>query len=131
MSSQYSQSSILKNFSRFQLDKESYDPKTFFALHDLNGDGFWNDFELEALFNLELEKMYNETNPDDDMNEKAEEMYRMREHVMKQIDVNQDRMISLQEFLSDAESQNAQPPKQENWEDLGQKKVWWETKDFQ
>ncbi|UMM40675.1 hypothetical protein L5515_017210 [Caenorhabditis briggsae] len=107
------------------LEKDQYDPKTFFALHDLNGDGFWNDFELESLFQLELEKMYNETNPDDDMKERAEEMYRMREHVMKQIDVNQDRMISMQEFLNDADSQNANPPKQEEaWEDLGQKKVY-------
>uniref|UniRef100_A0A8R1HK77 NUCB1-like N-terminal domain-containing protein n=2 Tax=Caenorhabditis japonica TaxID=281687 RepID=A0A8R1HK77_CAEJA len=106
------------------LEKDAYDPKTFFALHDLNGDGFWNDFELESLFQLELEKMYNETNPDDDMKERAEEMYRMREHVMKQIDTNQDRMISMQEFLTDAEAQNAQPPKKEEWEDLGQQKVY-------
>ncbi|EFP06551.1 CRE-NUCB-1 protein [Caenorhabditis remanei] len=107
------------------LEKDQYDPKTFFALHDLNGDGFWNDFELESLFQLELEKMYNETNPDDDMKERAEEMYRMREHVMKQIDVNQDRMISMEEFLNDADNQNSNPPKQqEAWEDLGQKKVY-------
>lgn len=68
--------------------------------------------------------MYNETNPDDDMKERAEEMYRMREHVMKQIDVNQDRMISMQEFLNDSDNQNSNPPKQEEWEDLGQKKVY-------
>ncbi|CAI2356397.1 unnamed protein product [Caenorhabditis sp. 36 PRJEB53466] len=107
------------------LEKEAYDPKTFFALHDLNGDGLWNDFELESLFQLELEKMYNETNPDDDMKEKEEEMNRMREHVMKQMDANQDRMISLQEFLTDNEAQNAQPPKQEEtWQDLGQQKIY-------
>uniref|UniRef100_A0A1I7U0Q8 EF-hand domain-containing protein n=1 Tax=Caenorhabditis tropicalis TaxID=1561998 RepID=A0A1I7U0Q8_9PELO len=107
------------------LEKDQYDPKTFFALHDLNGDGFWNDFELESLFQLELEKMYNETNPDDDMRERSEEMNRMREHVMKQIDANQDRLISMQEFLNDADNQNANPPKQEeNWEDLGQKPVY-------
>ncbi|EGT59283.1 hypothetical protein CAEBREN_03231 [Caenorhabditis brenneri] len=108
------------------LEKDQYDPKTFFALHDLNGDGFWNDFELESLFQLELEKMYNETNPDDDMKERAEEMYRMREHVMKQIDVNQDRMISMQEFLNDADAQNANPPKKddEGWQDLGEQKFY-------
>uniref|UniRef100_A0A1I7WGI1 EF-hand domain-containing protein n=1 Tax=Heterorhabditis bacteriophora TaxID=37862 RepID=A0A1I7WGI1_HETBA len=81
------------------MEKDSFDPRTFFALHDLNGDGFWNADELEALFQLELEKMYNETNPDDDPRERMEEMYRMREHVTKQMDKNGDRMISIDEFL--------------------------------
>ena len=54
----------------FQLDKDSFDPRTFFALHDLNGDGFWNSEELEALFQIELEKVYNDTNPDDDPKER-------------------------------------------------------------
>ena len=77
------------------MDKDNYDPKTFFALHDLNADGFWNEQEIEALFQAELEKVeftieftnqttqihnssfyfhkfkvYNETNPDDDPKEK-------------------------------------------------------------
>lgn len=71
--------------SILQMDKDNFDPKTFFALHDLNGDGYWNDDELEALFQIELEKVYNETNPDDDPRERIEEMYRMREHVVKQV----------------------------------------------
>ena len=32
------------------MSKDNFDPRTFFALHDLNGDGYWNDDELEALF---------------------------------------------------------------------------------
>ncbi|TMS36727.1 hypothetical protein L596_003823 [Steinernema carpocapsae] len=52
------------------MDKDTFDPRTFFNLHDLNGDGFWSAEELEALFQLELEKVYNETNPDDDPREK-------------------------------------------------------------
>lgn len=43
--------------------------------------------------------MYNETNPDDDPREKYEEMNRMREHVVRQMDKNNDRMISLEEFM--------------------------------
>lgn len=81
------------------MSKDNFDPRTFFALHDLNGDGYWNDDELEALFQLELEKVYNETDPDDDPKERIEEMYRMREHVVKQMDKNEDRLISLDEFL--------------------------------
>ncbi|KAJ8252726.1 hypothetical protein COCON_G00220380 [Conger conger] len=32
------------------LDPEDFDPKTFFNLHDTNGDGFFDEQELEALF---------------------------------------------------------------------------------
>ncbi|KAH7732148.1 Protein NUCB-1 b [Aphelenchoides avenae] len=106
------------------MDKDNYDPKTFFALHDLNGDGFWNEDELEALFQIELEKVYNETNPDDDPRERVEEMYRMREHVVKQMDKNNDRLISLEEFLQDQEAQT--PGKDEGWEDLANQKVYTE-----
>lgn len=36
------------------MDKDSFDPRTFFNLHDLNGDGFWNTDELEALFQVKF-----------------------------------------------------------------------------
>ncbi|KAI1725484.1 EF-hand domain pair domain-containing protein [Ditylenchus destructor] len=110
---------------RDHMDKQAFDPKAFFALHDLNGDGFWNDEELEALFQVELEKVYNETNPDDDPKERIEEMYRMREHVVKQMDKNGDRMISLEEFLKDSEAQDANKP-DEGWDDLGKQKIYTE-----
>ncbi|GMT36296.1 hypothetical protein PFISCL1PPCAC_27593, partial [Pristionchus fissidentatus] len=102
-----------------QMQKDSFDPRTFFNLHDLNGDGMWNSEELEALFQIELDKMYNETNPDDDPREKMEEMARMREHVVRQMDKNEDRMISLEEFLQDSEAQSQQKAP-EAWEDIGQ-----------
>lgn len=107
------------------MDKDNYDPRTFFALHDLNGDGFWNDDEIEALFRLEIEKMYNETDPDDDPRERMEEMYRMREHVVSQMDKNKDRLISLAEFLEDNE---AQKPNQEDegWKDIANQDIYTE-----
>lgn len=108
------------------MDKDSFDPRTFFGLHDLNGDGFWNDEEIEALFQIELEKVYNDTNPDDDPRERIEEMYRMREHVVKQMDKNGDRLISLQEFLQDAEAQAPESAKDEGWKDLGDQKIYTE-----
>jgi len=111
---------------RDKMDKASFEPKAFFALHDLNGDGQWSEDELEALFQLELDKMYNETDPDDDPTERIEEMHRMREHVVKQIDKNGDRMISFDEFLQDSEAQN-QNRKDEGWQDLqdlGQQKIY-------
>ncbi|VDP16981.1 unnamed protein product [Heligmosomoides polygyrus] len=104
------------------MDKDNFDPRTFFALHDLNGDGYWNAEELEALFQKELEKMYNDTNPDDDPRERIEEMYRMREHVTKQMDKNHDRLISLDEFLQHKEAQTLN--KDPGWKDLADEEVY-------
>ncbi|RXN21607.1 nucleobindin-2-like protein [Labeo rohita] len=81
------------------LDPEDFDPKTFFNLHDTNGDGFFDEQELEALFTKELEKIYDPTNEEDDMVEMEEERLRMREHVMNEVDTNKDRLVSLDEFL--------------------------------
>jgi hypothetical protein len=108
------------------MEKENFDPRTFFALHDLNGDGFWNDDEIEALFQIEIEKVYNDTNPDDDPKERIEEMYRMREHVVAQMDKNNDRLISLEEFLQDNEAQVANSVKkdEEEWKDIAKQDVY-------
>uniref|UniRef100_A0A8C9Z774 Nucleobindin 2 n=1 Tax=Sander lucioperca TaxID=283035 RepID=A0A8C9Z774_SANLU len=67
------------------LDPENFDPKTFFKIHDSNGDGFFDENELEALFTKELEKVYNPKNEEDDMVEMEEERLRMREHVMNEV----------------------------------------------
>uniref|UniRef100_A0A3Q2TLR5 Nucleobindin 2 n=1 Tax=Fundulus heteroclitus TaxID=8078 RepID=A0A3Q2TLR5_FUNHE len=82
------------------LDPEDFDPKTFFKMHDSNGDGFLDESELEALFTKELEKVYDPTNEEDDMVEMEEERLRMREHVMNEVDTNKDRLVSLSEFIT-------------------------------
>jgi len=81
------------------MQPEDWDPKTFFAMHDLNGDGFWEEDELKVLFQKELDKAYDPNKPEDDMVERAEESERMREHVMKETDKDKDRMISFDEFM--------------------------------
>ena len=48
--------------------------------------------------------MYDPNNKNDDMVERAEEAERMREHVVKEMDKNGDRMISEQEFLDQVSS---------------------------
>ncbi|XP_021563167.1 nucleobindin-1 isoform X1 [Carlito syrichta] len=78
------------------LDPNRFNPKTFFILHDINSDGVLDEQELEALFTKELEKVYDPKNEDDDMREMEEERLRMREHV----DTNQDRLVTLEEFLA-------------------------------
>ncbi|XP_054898415.1 nucleobindin-2-like isoform X1 [Poeciliopsis prolifica] len=82
------------------LDPENFDPKTFFKMHDSNGDGFFDESELEALFTKELEKVYNPENEEDDMVEMEEERLRMREHVMNEVDTNKDRLVSMSEFIA-------------------------------
>ncbi|XP_054851389.1 nucleobindin-1 [Eublepharis macularius] len=81
------------------LDPNEFDPKTFFNLHDTNSDGVLDEQELEALFTKELEKVYDPRNEEDDMLEMEEERLRMREHVMKNVDLNKDRLVNLDEFL--------------------------------
>ncbi|KAM3609073.1 uncharacterized protein V6R79_009402 [Siganus canaliculatus] len=98
------------------LDPEDFDPKTFFKLHDSNGDGFFDESELEALFTKELEKVYNPENEEDDMVEMEEERLRMREHVMNEVDTNKDRLVSLSEFI--AATQKAEFADKDEWETL-------------
>ncbi|KAI2666315.1 Nucleobindin-1 [Labeo rohita] len=98
------------------LDPQEFNPKTFFKLHDTNGDGVLDEQELEALFTKELEKVYDPKNEEDDMMEMEEERLRMREHVMQSVDLNHDRLVSLEEFLKSTEKKEFNNPKE--WETL-------------
>ncbi|XP_031717960.1 nucleobindin-1 isoform X2 [Anarrhichthys ocellatus] len=98
------------------LDPQEFNPKTFFKLHDTNEDGVLDEQELEALFTKELEKVYDAKNEEDDMTEMEEERLRMREHVMKNVDVNKDRLVTLEEFLKSTEKKEFSNPKE--WETL-------------
>ncbi|XP_017565862.1 nucleobindin-1 [Pygocentrus nattereri] len=102
------------------LDPQEFNPKTFFKLHDTNGDGVLDEQELEALFTKELEKVYDPKNEEDDMMEMEEERLRMREHVMKNVDLNRDRLVSLDEFLRSTEKKEFNNAKE--WETLDDKK---------
>ncbi|XP_016340515.1 nucleobindin-1-like isoform X2 [Sinocyclocheilus anshuiensis] len=98
------------------LDPQEFNPKTFFNLHDANGDGVLDEQELEALFTKELEKVYDPKNEEDDMMEMEEERLRMREHVMQNVDLSRDRLVSLEEFLKSMEKKEFNNPKE--WETL-------------
>lgn len=60
---------------------------------DLDGNGFWDQDEVKALFLKELDKLYTEGAPEDDIYERREEMERMREHVFNEADLNHDGLI--------------------------------------
>ncbi|XP_019745463.1 nucleobindin-1 isoform X2 [Hippocampus comes] len=107
-----------------RLDPKEFNPKTFFKLHDTNEDGVLDEQELEALFTKELEKVYNPKNEEDDMMEMEEERLRMREHVMKNVDTNKDRLVSLDEFLKSTEKKEFNTPKE--WETLDAKPAYTE-----
>jgi hypothetical protein len=64
--------------------------------------------EVKALFKTELDKVYQQGLPEDDMRERAEEMERMREHVYKEADVNHDRLISFEEFMAQTQRKEYQ-----------------------
>nr|SVE86310.1 EOG090X0B17 [Daphnia similis] len=87
------------------LSPDSFDPKTFFKLHDLDGNGVWDADEVKALFIKELDKAYDPNAPEDDMAERYEEMERMREHVFNETDTNRDYLISYPEFLEQTRKQ--------------------------
>ncbi|XP_031443222.1 nucleobindin-2-like isoform X2 [Clupea harengus] len=106
------------------LDPDDFDPKTFFNLHDSNGDGYFDEQELEALFTKELEKIYDPTNEEDDMVEMEEERLRMREHVMNEVDANKDRLVSLDEFLVATKKKEFLEP--DSWETLEQNQAYTE-----
>ncbi|UJR36200.1 hypothetical protein I4U23_028933 [Adineta vaga] len=80
-----------------KLDANQFTPKSFFKLHDINGDNLLDEGEIEAIMLKEAAKIHEDT-PDGDPVEEEEEMDRMREHVMKEFDKNNDRMLSLDEF---------------------------------
>jgi hypothetical protein len=58
-------------------------------MHDLDGNGQWDENEVRILFRKELEKAYDPNNPEDDMKEREEEMERMREHVFRSLGPSQ------------------------------------------
>lgn len=60
---------------------------------DLDGNGLWDQEEVKALFLKELDKLYQQGLPEDDMRERFEEMERMREHVFSEADTNRDGLI--------------------------------------
>uniref|UniRef100_A0A0K2VGS6 EFhand protein NUCB1 [Nasonia vitripennis] n=1 Tax=Lepeophtheirus salmonis TaxID=72036 RepID=A0A0K2VGS6_LEPSM len=97
---------------------QDWDPKTFFAMHDLNGDRQWDENELKVLFIKELDKVYDPNNRDDDMREREEEMERMREHVLKESDKDKNRLISFEEFM--AETRKEEYNKDPGWDTIDQ-----------
>lgn len=63
-----------------QMEKENFNVKTFFHLHDLDGNGFMDEYEIKTLLQTQVLDHYDENEPDFDEREMNEEMERMREY---------------------------------------------------
>lgn len=100
--------------------QQDFDPKTFFMLHDLDGNGLWDQDEVKALFIRELDKMYQQGAPEDDMRERAEEMERMRETVFMEVDRNKDGFIDYDEFY--AQTKRNEFKQDHGWQGLDEQK---------
>ncbi|XP_026500799.1 nucleobindin-2 isoform X6 [Vanessa tameamea] len=104
------------------MDPKDFDPKVFFVMHDVDGNGVWDANEVKALFIKELNKMYGPTGPNTDLHERAEEMERMREHFFKENDRNHDGLIDYNEFMM--ETQKPEFNRDEGWQPIDENQIY-------
>ncbi|XP_037277615.2 nucleobindin 1 isoform X1 [Rhipicephalus microplus] len=104
------------------MDPDDFNPNTFFAMHDLNGDGYLDPDEIAAVLNLEVKKMYRPDDNGTDPVERNEEVERMREHVLQEGDSNKDGLLSHQEFLDMTHRRDFE--KDEGWKGLDEQQVY-------
>nr|WBW70116.1 venom protein [Lampona murina] len=107
------------------MPRDEFNPRTFFAFHDVNGDGHLDVEEVEAILLPEVKKLYNPNNEEDDPTEMEEEFHRMREHIFNETDKNKDHLISLEEFLQMTEQQDFQ--RDEGWKGLDEQAIYSEA----
>jgi hypothetical protein len=70
-------------------DPDTFNPKTFFKLHDTNEDGFLDEKEVEAVVQRPAEKLHARGHGEAvDMAAIAEEAARMREHMFDLMDTD-------------------------------------------
>lgn len=65
---------------RDKMSRDNYNTKTFFHMHDLDGNKFLDESEIKILIEEELKEQYRPQDLDFDAKEKAEELERMREY---------------------------------------------------
>ncbi|KAF0290683.1 Nucleobindin-2 [Amphibalanus amphitrite] len=108
------------------MDKDSFDPETFFRMHDVDGNEQLDPVETMALFKSELDKLYNSS--DADPREREEEMNQMRETTYKEVDTDQDGLISLEEFVASTKHEDYKHD--QGWEGIPDREHEFEQKEF-
>ncbi|XP_076764305.1 nucleobindin 1 isoform X2 [Xylocopa sonorina] len=104
------------------MESEEFNPRTFFFFHDVDGNGVWDQDEVKALFLKELDKLYAQGTPQEDMLRRIEEMERMREHVFNEADLNKDGLISYEEFLEQTKKPDFQ--QDDGWQSLDEQQIY-------
>lgn len=104
------------------METEDFNPRTFFFLHDIDGNGVWDQDEVKALFLKELDKLYTPGTMQHDLLKRTEEMERMREHVFNEADLNKDGLINFEEFVEQTKKPNFQ--RDEGWQGLDEQQIY-------
>nr|XP_026690436.1 nucleobindin-2-like [Ciona intestinalis] len=91
----------------------------FVNVTDVNGDGYMDSMELEAIFDKDLSKVYAD-NSEESIMQMEEERTRMREHVMKEVDKNNDGLITLEEFLKYSDTPEFANPDENSYKTIDQ-----------
>ncbi|OAC99788.1 hypothetical protein MUCCIDRAFT_83828 [Mucor lusitanicus CBS 277.49] len=68
---------------------EVTDEVTFFKLHDVDGDGFWDEKELQSMYGLER-----------DIDPNTSHIKKIIDRVYEEMDMNKDRFISMDEYIT-------------------------------
>ena len=81
-----------------KLPENEFNPKTFFALNDLDGNGFLDLEEIRIILKMEYQNANKDNNNTEDLREQQEQIQRMEDFVIKEIDKNGDLMIDFEEY---------------------------------
>ncbi|EPT03458.1 hypothetical protein FOMPIDRAFT_1022421 [Fomitopsis schrenkii] len=76
---------------------DSFDPPSFFQLHDLNRDGIWDREEIEAIYGVHHAYSQKKSKDEIEHQKKADNIVNT---VLEKLDKNKDGKISLDEFLA-------------------------------
>ncbi|XP_053970813.1 nucleobindin-2 isoform X2 [Hylaeus volcanicus] len=104
------------------MDSEDFNPRTFFFLHDIDGNQMWDQDEVKTLFLKELDKLYAQGASEEVLFKRAEELERMREHVFNEADLNKDGLISYEEFLEQTKRPDFQ--QDQGWQPLDEQQIY-------
>lgn len=92
---------------------DSFDLESFFKLHDLDMDGFWDVPEIQAVYGLHHHSVKEKIPQPEVVDERTKKVV---EEVLQKLDTNKDQKVSLDEFLAGG---NDGLPSFEGYKDLG------------
>lgn len=98
---------------------DSFDLESFFKLHDLDLDGYWDIPEIQAVYGLHHHSVKEKIPQQEVMDSRTRVVV---DKVLARLDSDKDERISLAEFLAGG---NEGLPSFEGYSDLGRKVLFW------